>query len=74
MLMPSVHGSLGAFSELSRAFQLQDLEAEMEGGGEQHDQQVDGQENGDAEEQKDKEKEKLKIPEIGFIRKKDTKG
>ena len=46
----------------------------MEGGGEQHDQQVDGQENGDAEEQKDKEKEKLKIPEIGFIRKKDTKG
>ena len=72
MLKPSVQGSCGAYSELSRVSQLGDLEAEMEGGGEQHDQRVRGQENGDAEEQKDKEK--LKIPEIGFIRKKDTKG
>ena len=46
----------------------------MEGGAELHDRQVNDQESDDAEEQKDKEKEKLKIPEIGFIRKNDTEG
>ena len=74
MVMPSEHACLGENSELSRAFQLSDLEAEMEGGGEQHEQQADGQDNDGAEEQKDMEKEKLKIPKIGFIRKNDTEG
>ena len=57
MVMPSEHACLGEYSEVSRASQQPDLEAEMEGGGELHDQQVDDQENDDAEEQKDMEKE-----------------
>ena len=72
--MPNTNGSRGENSEHRRVAQLGDLEAEMEGGGEQHDQQVHGQENGDAEQQKDNQNQKLNIPEIGFIGKKDTEG